>query len=333
MTPTLGFVIVTYKDAPQLLHLCERLNAMFGDPPIAVHHDFSQATLNTKLFPCNIHFVEHWIRTGWGSMTVVDAQLAAIRLLYQIADPQWFVNLSSVDYPIQTADQILSDLNVSGIDAFFDLRPITDLGQRYINEGLGELAFHHPRYSQGAFNRYVAIPLMSPGFAKKIRQPNEAWVWKSKFLIRHLTPFGKSIQCFGGDFWFTANRRVAEFLLDETPLWKELHHHFRPRGIPEEAFFHTLLGNTPGYNVCPDNLRYTDWKGCYAHPRTLGSTDFSRLLQSTHHFARKFPFDRGLLHELDQAVVIKETNLVTRTGSQLLSTATAKEHEVSAPMC
>ena len=306
MKPPIGFVIVTYNQPEQTLHLCRRLSEMFGDPPIAIHHDYSQSNLDRTPFPANVRFVDQWRNTSWGSLAVVDAQLSAIRLLYDTADPDWFVPLSTFDYPIQTAERILDDLTSAEVDAFFDLRPIRDLGQPFRNEGLGELAFKHPRYSQGAFNRYVAIPLISVKMARRLKQPNEAWVWKNKFLIRHLTPFNGSLQCFGGDSWFTASRKVARFFLDDAnPLWQKLHKHFNSRSIPEEAFYHTLLGNTPQFRLAPDNLRYTDWKGCYAHPRTLGRADFPRLLVSTQHFARKFPWDPDLLRELDAAVAAR----------------------------
>ncbi len=305
MKPPIGFALVTHNRPEQILHLCRRLNRMFGDPPIAIHHDYGQSDLDRSALPGNVSVVEKWYRTGWGSIAVVDAQLAAIRQLYDTADPEWFVLLSTTDYPIQTADRILDDLRRADVDAFFDMRPIHDLGQRYVNEGHGELAFNHPRYPQGAFNRYVALPLISVKMARRIRQPNEAWVWKNKALIRRFTPFDGTLQCFAGDAWITANRRVARFLLEESPLWQKLHRHFTSRSIPEEAFYHTLLGNTPGFRLSPDNLRYTDWKGCYAHPRTLGRADFPRLLASGKHFARKFPFEPDMLHDLDEAVAAK----------------------------
>jgi Core-2/I-Branching enzyme len=302
MKPPIGFVIVTYNLPDQTLLLCERLNAMFQNPPISIHHDFSQSSLNPSIFSRNVRFVEKWQQTGWGAMTVVDAQLSALRLLYTTEDPDWFVPLSTSDYPIQTADYILRDLMNSEVDAFMDSRRLEDRGQPFVNEGLGELAFQHPRYIQSAYNRYVAIPLMSPRMAKRLRTPNEKWCLHSKFLVTRLTPFDGSIDCYGGDSWFTANRRIANLLLDETPLWQTLHRHFRSRSIPEESFYHTLLGNTQGLRISPDNRRYTDWKGCYAHPRTLGREDFPRLLESTDHFARKFPFDQELLRDLGVAV-------------------------------
>jgi hypothetical protein len=94
-------------------------------------------------------------------------------------------------------------------------------------------------------------------------------------------------------------------LLDQTPLWRKLHQHYETRSVPEESFYHTLLGNSPGFNVSPDNKRYTDWTNCYAHPRTLGDEDFPALLESTHHFARKFSFDPEMFQRLDEAVGLK----------------------------
>ena len=305
--PLIGFILATYHQPQQTLYLCRRLSEMFHDPPIAIHHDFSQTALDRSLFPPNVLFVEKWVKTGWGSMSVIDAQLLALDLLYSTANPEWFITLSTSDYPIQTAERIVADLRASeDIDIFLDSRPINDLGQRFVNEGLGELAFEHPRYSQGAFNRYVALPLISTKMARRIRQPIEAWVVRPHWLIRRITPFNGSIVCYGGDFWITGRRRVAQFLLDRTPLWNRLYRHFRSRSTPEEAFFHTLLGNTPGFHVAPHNLRYTDWRGCYAHPRILGHADLPRLLASNDHFARKFAFEPELLAELDAAVAAKE---------------------------
>ena len=256
-------------------------------------------------------------------MSVVDAQIAALRLLYEIADPDWCTNLSSTDYPIQSRENILADLCHSEVDAFLDLRVVRDGGQPFVNEGLGELAFNHPRYPQSAWNRYVAIPLMTPAFARRMKQPVEAWVLRSPWLIKRKTPFDGSIESFGGDAWFTINRRVAQFLSTETPFRQTLHNHFRTRSSPEESFLHTLLGNTPGFRIARDCLRYTDWRGCYAHPRTLGHEDLPQLIASPKHFARKFNFDTELFAAIDAEVATKPGGKLTyaRTTTRISATS------------
>ena len=306
MKPPIGFVLVTYNAPEQTLFLCERLNVMFGNPPVVIHHDFSKTPLNTAVFPKNVQFIEQWVRTGWGSLAVIDAQLLALRRLYETSDPDWFVPLSSTDYPIQTADVIMRDLYEGGFDAYMDSRRLENLGRLVRNEGLGELSFRHPIWPQLGYNRYVAIPVFTSKMAGRLHLAYETFCLPFPFLVRRFTPFKNSIEGYGGDSWFTANRRVAHLLLDETPLWRQLHEHYGKRIIPEESFYHTLLCNSPGFKISPDNKRYTDWKGCYAHPRTLGRDDFPRLLSSTHHFARKFAFDPETLRKLDEEVAHKE---------------------------
>jgi Core-2/I-Branching enzyme len=302
MRPPIGFVLTTYNTPEHILYLCERLNAMFDRPPIAIHHDFSQCSLNASLFPGNVRFVEKWVPTRWGSISVTDGLLAALRLLYAESDPDWFVTLSATDYPIQRADYILGELFQSGFDGYLDSRQLKDVGIWIKDEGLGELSFRHPKWVQLGYNRYVAIPLLSPKMARWLHVAVETYCLRSPFLVKRLTPFGGSVVCHGGDAWLTGNRRVAEILLERTDLWEKLYLHYGTRIIPEESFFHTLFANTPGVNLCTDNKRYTDWRGCYAHPRTLGREDFPRLLESKHHFARKFRFDREMFASLDRAV-------------------------------
>lgn len=314
MKPVVGFALVTHKDPEQILFLCHRLTAMFPDAPIAIHHDVFQSVLNKDAFPSNVRFVPAPVPTGWGTMGVVDALLASLRLLYRShdgwGDPDWFVSLSSADYPIQSAQTILHDLQTTPHDGFLDSREIHRYPGRFRDQALGEFPFQQPRYHQFAFNRYVAVPLLSLSTARRLRIPVERYCLTPRWVTRRFAPFSEQFRCYAGDAWMTMRRRVADLFLEETRVWRTLYRHYYPRASPEESFYHTLLGNTPGFQISPDNLRYTDWKGCYAHPRTLGRSDFPRLLAVKHHFARKFAFDPQLLGELDDAVMGKET---TRT--------------------
>lgn len=304
-TPTIGFVLNTHADVRQTLLLCKRLSAMFGDPPIALHHDFSQTALNKAMFPANVRFIERWLQTSWGSIAVVDAVAEAIRLLYEFADPDWFVSLSATDYPIQTAETILRELAASRVDLYLDSRRIFDPGGAFVNEKLGAESFRHPRFQQFAHRRYVAIPLLSGKAARRLRTPVEKWCLRSEALSKRLTPFDGTVECYAGDAWFTANRRTARFLLEETPLRHRLRRHYASRSVPEESFWHTMIGNEPSLRSSMDNKRFTDWTNCYAHPRTLGRDDFAALLASSHHFARKMKFDPEMLRDLDEAVAGK----------------------------
>jgi hypothetical protein len=308
--PPIGFALATFNRPEQTLLLCKRLNAMFAAPPIAIHHDYSQCQMDQSQFPENVHFVESWTSTEWGSIGVVRAFLLSLGLLYeagdaQWGDPDWVVTLSSTDYPIQTAEQILDDLGSTSFDAFMDLRPIRDTGSAYRNKAPGGYPFRQPGFIEGAYRRYVAIPLFPVHLARQYRIPVEQYCLKWKWLIQLMTPFDESFQCYAGDAWFTARRQVAHAILKDDDRQRKLLRHYASRSTPEESFWHTIVANTSGFQIAPENLRYTDWKGTFAHPRLLGRQNFSALLASNCHFARKFPFEPEMMTELDRAVEAK----------------------------
>src|SRR5689334_16389038 len=130
--PPIGFVILSHQSGTQLLRLVHALSALYGDPPIGCHHDFSQAELDTALFPPNVKFVRPSRKTAWGRMMTVDAALDALKLLYQDEGPDWFVLLGISDYPIMSAEGVLEQLRSSPADALLDYRSV---GEPDLNVG------------------------------------------------------------------------------------------------------------------------------------------------------------------------------------------------------
>src|SRR6056297_4352069 len=107
--PLLGFAILSHKQPAQLLRLIHTLSAMFDDPPISIHHDFSQCELDREDFPPHARFITPAKSTKWGDWSLVEAAMAAIKHLFDRGDyPEWLVLLSGNDYPIQKPDKISS---------------------------------------------------------------------------------------------------------------------------------------------------------------------------------------------------------------------------------
>jgi len=300
--PPIGFVLTTHSNPAQILFLCEQLNARFDRPPIAIHHDFGQTPLNTAEFPANVSFVQDWLKTGWGKSTFVMGEKRAIRDLYKTADPDWFVNLSGADFPIRSARSILEELYSGPFDAYIDHRQIVYSRVPFPPEGLGAASFSHPAWITLAFERYMAIGFGFYKLATRLGWKRKAIYLRSNFLIRRFTPFDGTLKCYAGDHWYVANRKSAHALLDDSDANRKLTQHFIRRPNSDEAIFHTMLGNTPGLRLSPESKRYSDWTGCWSHPRTLTEADFPALLASGDYFARKFDFNPDLLRKLNQRV-------------------------------
>jgi hypothetical protein len=300
----IGFVIITYNAPEQLLQLARRLGSMFPDAKISCAHDFGQTPLDPECFPNSVSFVRPHVNTRWGHISVIHAAMRALRELYEKEDPDWVVLLSGSDYPVVTADTIISELRTGGYDAYIDFREIVPpIGVPLsLDSREADYAFSEPGWALVAYDRYVAKLVNYPSITKQLRPR-----WR-KFFIRHPSlvwpfhPFTSNLRCYAGEHWFTANRRVARVLLDEYEKGERLIRHFSDRIIPEEAFYQTVICNQAGLRVCKDNKRYVDWSLSGANPKFLEASDLPAIAVSRAHFARKFRPGSPALSLLDREI-------------------------------
>jgi hypothetical protein len=300
----IGFVILSHRDPGMLNRLVKRLNRSFDAPPIVCHHDTRHTSIDTGTFPSNVQFVARPIRTRWGHISLVQAFRIALRQLYEWKSPNWFVFLSGNDYPIKSGAQILTELRNSRFDAYLDHRSIpayADLPP--VTKPNFALSTRCPMWVRLAYNRYIARNIKYPGFNRKGRPCIR------RFALRHprwIKPgvFNDHFRCYAGDAWLTARANCAELLYTDTETSRRLQEYYRGRLIPDESFFQTILCNAPGLRLCNDNKRYADWSAGKPNPKWLGIEDLPALLQSNHHFARKFSEqgDARVLAELDRVI-------------------------------
>lgn len=302
----IGFVILSHRDPGMLRRLVNRLNRSFDEPPIVCHHDTHQIPIDMKAFPSNVRFVAQPIRTRWGHISIVQAFRMSLRQLYDWRPADWFVFLSANDYPIKPGARILAELQHSPFDAYLDHRRVPDYGD-LPPAGKRNFALNTrcPTWVRLAYNRYIARNIKYPGLNRKGRfcircfpLPHPRWIKKSAFNDR--------FRCYAGDAWLTARARCAELLYADTDTSRALYEHYKGRVIPDESFCQTILCNASGLRLCNDNKRYADWSAGQASPKWLGVEDLPALLQSDHHFARKFSekHDARVLSELDRVIEV-----------------------------
>jgi hypothetical protein len=278
---------------------------MFPTAKISCAHDFGQAPLNPGCYPSFVSFVRPYVSTRWGHISVVHAAMHALRELYENEDPGWFVLVSGSDYPVVTADTILSELNTGQYDAYLDYRDVTSRtgwatsssDNREVTHGFGRQA-----YVGLAYDRYVAKAVRYPSLTERLRPTRRTLYIRHPWLTWPFHPFRSDLRCFAGDHWFTANRRVARALLEEYENGERLIKHFAKRWLPEEAFYQTVICNRSGLRVSGDNKRYADWSLGGRHPKFLDVGDLPAIAASQAHFARKFRPGSAALALLDQVI-------------------------------
>lgn len=321
----LGFALVTYNEPEQLLRLVETLNEMFGEPPIACHHDFGQSPLDETLFPKNVEFVHPHTATRWGDISVCHAALRTMRLLRDHHHPDWTILLSGSDYPVRPANEILGQFADTKFDAFLDHREISS--EAASSSQTDSVGFGRPDWIPLAYKRYRASHCWWPRPSRRlliggilpfrrvyisIKDP------RIDSIVQHLHR-GRPSRIFGGDFWFQANRKAIDELLDHRSL-KDLLRYYRKRDVPEESLFHTALCGNRKLAICKKNGRYADWTEKVAHPKWLEMPDIPKIRASGAFFARKFRPDGVVQDYLDGAVLgLDVAN--RRANHRLLSSA------------
>jgi Core-2/I-Branching enzyme len=266
----IGFVLLTHDRPLQASRLVERLNAMFDSPPIAWHHDFDQSSPPSEQW-ANVTFVRPHVATSWGTFSVAEAAIHAMRDLYSgPAPPDWCAVVSGADYPIKPAARILDDLNASDVDAHIELFEIKTSG--WVTE-----------FEEDCFRRYHTV---SVGVGTHRRRLGGA------LARRLLSPFSDDLRCYAGSFWFSANATAVGRILDVYASDRRLARHLRRAPLGEECYFQTVLGNARDLRLSGRNWHYIDWEDEDAsHPRTLCLGDLAQLEASPAHFARKLDLD------------------------------------------
>jgi hypothetical protein len=291
----IGFVVFTHRDPPQIVRLLSRLRELYGaDAPIALHHDFSQSGLEPPL-PGGVQVVRPHLPSGWGAWNIVEATLAALRLLYRGGGgPDYVVNLSGTDYPVAAPHRVVADLRAGGADAYIKALRVSPWRRDRVEASPLGLGPNEGGPNQKVcYRRYYPTTFRPLGIRVRVRSP---------LLAPLFSPFSRRFPCYAGEHWWTLGRRAVEHLLEAHERRPELSRWFAERIHADEGYVHTVVGNAPGLRVDRRNFRYIDWTSNAPSPRLLGVDDAPRALASGAHFARKFAPDAPALEAIDAAL-------------------------------
>lgn len=297
MTPTVGFILVTYNKIHQIIRLVDTLNRMFDHSAIVCHHDFSKSDLPLDTLPKNVQLVHPYVITRWGSFSVIDAALQAVGLMYETpASPDWVILLSGADYPIKPAKQILRDLNSSSYDVHIQYEKIV-------------YNAYERDWQRLCYERYCSMRVWFPFVNRNLRLTKRQVIVKNPLFTAPFLPFEKNLHCFAGEGVFCANRKAAQYLIKFHRTKQGLASHLRRLErhsiiCPDESYYQTIFCNAPDLKVQNNNWRYVDWATESHHPKTLMLEDLPKLLASSAHFARKFDVDTDarILDKLDTII-------------------------------
>jgi len=273
-----AYLITAHSKKAQLINLIQLLDDPEND--LYLHIDqkaqgFSEEELRAAAPHSRVAFVPR-LDARWGSETFIDAIVSLVCLASE-EEHAFYHLLSGVDLPLKTQKQIR---------AYFDAHA----GEEFVS-----------------FERETAKPYVVEGRIGRWhgRQPVSALLKK---FNRRLAPLSVLIQqklgvnriknapvvFQKGGVWFSITHALARYVVEQMPRYRI---YYRHSSCADEIWLQTLVANSPfmerrAYMGWDDEMaatmRYVDWTGGGASPRTLTSADYEMLLNSGMLFARKF---------------------------------------------
>ncbi|CAA6671141.1 unnamed protein product [Spirodela intermedia] len=227
----------------------------------------------------NVHMVgKSYAVDSTGPSSLAATLHGAAVLLKMGGEWDWFVTLSSSDYPIVTQDDLLH--------TFTDLP--RDLNFVDHTSDLGWKRYHR-------FERITVDPNLYMGNNSK------------PFIAKESRRSPDAFTIFTGSPWVILSRSFVEYCVHG---WENL-----PRQLlmyaanvpfPLEFYFHTVLCNSPQFRNTTVNgdLRFFVWDNPpKEEPLLLNMTHFRRIVRSGAAFARRFAEDDVVLRNLDRKVL------------------------------
>lgn len=306
------YLIQSHKNPEQIYRLVHTIRKSSPDSYILISHDFRACDLDVTPLR-NLPEVE--VISGVGGrvdFSIIQGYLNAIDWLFSHnIEFDWLINLSGQDYPTQPLPQIEKILENTEYDGFLDffdaLNEPTKWGIKSARE----------RYLYQYWHSNVNLPWI---FKKLIHRSGKIMNNSQDFLkiswsfdrlmvgvIANPPVFNKKFLCYVGSYFHTISKKCVQFLYDYSTKNSNLVDYYKKTCVPDESFIQTILVNSGKFKFCNEYKRYIDFSNyCRdGHPRTLTIEDYSKIIKTDTHFARKFDVtkDSKIIDMLDARIL------------------------------
>jgi Core-2/I-Branching enzyme len=249
--PLFTYMVLSHKEPRSVESMAKRILELSPTGCVVLHHDASSPEMPWDGRPPDRVFLTERGHVLWGDWSMVEASLRVVRFAFDNLRPDWLVLLSGEDRPAVDLSRWEDEVARSGVDLLGSAAPLP----RSLRFGSADQDAN--QYLARCLHRWIIV--RRPRW--EIAHRAMGGVMK---LSRHAHPILKfewvhrrdawavgvprrqalrEWEFYSGSQWLTFSRRSAAALLDAPPAVTSW---FEKCWIPDESYFHTLLGNTPG---------------------------------------------------------------------------------------
>jgi hypothetical protein len=224
----------------------------------------------------NVQWVER-VATYYAGFSLVQSTIVGLQAIAAAEPTSHTVILSGQDYPARPTPEI---------EQFFQQQPGKSFVEHFALPVADKWPGEHGGLDRIRYRYFERINYKT----RTLRLP----------ILRRRFPPG--LQPYGGGAWCALSHDAVRYITSFVDQKPDVVRFFRHVKIPDEIFMHTVLLNSPLRDtVVGNDVHYIDWSHGGAHPKTLGTEDYDRILESGKLFARKFDvrYDSTILDLLD----------------------------------
>jgi hypothetical protein len=255
----------------------------------------------------NVIFTEKRMPVYWGQFSQVEAILVLLQEAMKGPDRyDYFVLVSGSDYPLRSTRYI---------SAFFQ----EHYGTEFIS--IVKVPSEAAGKPLSRMNTFV-LPSSQP-----VRRFLVLAIAKLGLAERDYRKYLGGLEAYSGSTWWALTHEACRYILDFTEGNPKVADYFRNTFASDEAYFHTVLGNSRFQSRIRRNLMYDDWTARGASPETISDQHIARFesqpevtLDDVYGigealFARKFSDGQlALLQRVDEMIVRKEQATLQTKG-------------------
>jgi hypothetical protein len=219
----------------------------------------------------DVHFSEPRIPVYWSEFSNVEAELQLIRqALGDGTSFDYFVLMQGSDYPLRSGAYIRGFLEGNRGGEFISLAKMPA-------PGFPLSKINTVRYtSDKPVRRFVFRALAKLGMARRDYR-------------KHLG----LLEPYAGDACWALTRDACRHIVEFAAANRKVVDYFRRTHVPEESFFHTILGNSSFHPRVRKSLLYRNWPAASAHHPAVLSEEHVKFFEGQREVVGEDQFGTG----------------------------------------
>ena len=228
----INYLILVHNNFDHLNLLINSLDDM--DISFFIHVD-KKSFSNYISSKSNVYVLKNRVIVNWGGFGMVEATLKLMKFATEQINEGYYCLISGSDYPIKSNEYIKHVLvgkteYINILSAPLPHKPMSRFNYYYFNYNRRKMNWVNSKLAK------LEITLI-------------------KLNVKRSIPF----TIFVGSQWMVLTNECVRYIIKTSKSKLKYKRFFRFSFIPDEAFFHTIIGNSEFLKNVKPNLTYTDW--------------------------------------------------------------------------